>query len=242
MNRRLPLALVLVPACLTGLMLSSPANAASDTKGWYAGADFGLNIGATQNLTSGSEGVTNEYSSGLAGGFRGGYTFADGLRPELEFEYRHSAVSSAKLLVGETTTPAGSKSGALSALTLMGNLWYDFKQPEGTLSVIYPYVGGGVGVAKISIDSENFNSFEDVGGVANGSGTAFAYQLGFGANLDITPALIATFDVRYLMTTSVSIPEQPSAGSPGNSGTLDGIYRTPSIFLGLNYKFGGDST
>jgi opacity protein-like surface antigen len=239
-NRRLPLAFILVPACLSGLMMSSPANAASDTKGWYAGGDFGLSIGSTQNLTSGNVGVTNSYDSGLAAGARGGYTFADGLRPELEFEYRHSSISSVKLLApGGTTAPVGTKTGSLSSKTLMSNLWYDFRQSEGTLSILYPYVGAGVGVAEVGIKDENFNSFLDVGGAANGSATTFAYQLGFGANCEITPALIASLDVRYLMTTSFSIPEQTSNGGPGN---LNGQYRVPSIFLGLNYKFGGDAS
>lgn len=109
--------------------------------------------------------------------------------------------------------------------------------PEGFLSVVYPYVGAGVGVADVNFNSESFNSFVGNGGSANGSSTAFAYQFGFGADYDIIPTLTATFDFRYLMTTNVSIPGQVSNG--GGSGQLSGEYKAPSLFIGLNYKFGG---
>jgi len=239
-NRRLPLVLALAPVCLSGLALSFPAAAGSDISGWYTGGDLGLNIGTSQNLSAGSNGVRNDYGSGLIGGFRGGYAFANGLRPELEFEYRHSSMSSTKVQdsIG-TSQPVGYNSGSLTAETLMGNLWYDFRQPEGTLSVIYPYVGAGIGLARVGINSENISTFQDTGGIANGSGTAFAYQLGFGANVEITSFLIASMDVRYLMTTNVSIPVQTTNSSFGD---LKGEYHAPALFFGLSYKFGTDAS
>ena len=67
---------------------------------------------------------------------------------------------------------------------------------------------------------------------------AFAYQIGFGANYQITPYLVASADFRYLMTTNFAIPGQTS-GDSDSSRKLVGAYREPSLFVGLNYKFGG---
>ena len=244
MNRRMPLALGLIPACLSGLMLSFPAAADTDVngKGWYAGAEVGVNLGTNLGLNSGSASFVNDYNSGLIGGFNGGYAFSNGLRPELAFDYRHAGISS--LTVSNSngnTAPTTNVGGSLSVLTLMGNLWYDFRQADGFLSVVYPYVGAGVGIARVDLSNENFNEYSNIGvftsTIANGSATAFAYQFGLGVDYDIIPELTASFDIRYLLTTNYSISTQGSGG-----GSLSGEYRAPSITLGLRYKFGGDQS
>ena len=242
MKDRLPLKLGLVSACLSGLLLSLPAAADTDVngKGWYAGGELGLNLGTNIGLNSSNVNIVNDYNDGLIGGFNGGYAFSNGLRPELAFDYRRAGISQITVSSSTgSTAPTSNVSGSLSVLTLMGNVWYDFRQPDGFLSVVYPYAGAGVGVAHVSLSNEQFTNYGNTGqfstNVADGSATAFAYQLGFGVAADIIPTLTASFDIRYLMTTNYSI------SSPSGS-SFSGEYRAPSILLGLRYKFGGDAS
>lgn len=235
---RTPLITTLALVVLSTLFLAPTAKAANDGSGWYVGGDLGLDIPTNRRLNSAGSTVMNDYGTGVVVGFNGGYTFSNGLRSELEFNYHHTNVNDVTV-----TSPYGSASqsgnvtGYQSASILLADLWYEFKQSEGFMSVVYPYVGAGIGVAEVSIDSESFHSFSGTQGSANGSGTAFAYQIGFGVNYDISTNFEASADFRYLMTTSVSIPSQ----NPGGSGDINGVsgtYREPSLLVGLRYKFG----
>ena len=235
MNRHLPPVAACVPLCLSGLLLSFSA-AAADGNGWYAGGKIGLDIPKSQSFNSPGGGFTNDYDTGFAGGINGGYAFANGLRPELEVDYHHTSVNQVTVVSTQegSTEPSGSVTGSMSAITVMGNLWYDFKRPDGILSVVYPYAGAGIGMANFGLHDEKYRAFSGDAGSADGSATAFAYQLGFGVDYDILATLAASIDFRYLMTTSLSL-----SGQSGGSGGISGEYRQPSLFAGLKYKFGG---
>jgi len=236
-NRRLPHILGFALACLSGLMLSFSAEA--DGTGWYVGGELGADLSTTQNFSSSGRSIKTGDGSGFLGGITGGYAFANGWRPELALDYRHSTVDSVQITVNNqfgTQSPSNNTAGAVSASTIMGNIWYDFRQSDGFLAVIYPYVGAGVGLANVKVSGENLSNFYNTaGGVANGSATALAYQLGLGANWDIVSNLSASADIRYLATTNVSIPIS-------TGGDLSGIYRGPSFSVGLKYKFGGSES
>jgi len=238
-NRRLPHILGFALACLPGLVLSCSAQA--DGTGWYVGGGLGANLSATENFVrAGDNSVKTSDGSGFVGGINGGYSFANGWRPELAFDYHHATVDSVLVTVNNeqgTQSSSNYTSGSVSATTLMGNIWYDFRQSDGFLAVIYPYAGVGVGLANVNVSGENLSTFLGGGaGVANGSSTVFAYQLGLGANWDIVSNLTASVDIRYLLTTNLSIPIQ------GGNGDLSGIYRAPSFTVGLKYKFGGSES
>jgi opacity protein-like surface antigen len=237
-NRRLPLILGFAPTCMAGLMLSCSA-AAAESGSWYVGAEIGADVSTTQNFNSGGTGVQNADNTGFLGGFSGGYTMANGLRPEIAFDYHYASISSiAVTSSGGISSPTPLASGSVSAKVLMGNLWYDFKRPDGFLSVIYPYVGLGIGMADVSLKNENFSTFEGTGGGANGSKLAPAYQFGFGGNWEIGSGLAATVGFRYLATTNVKISGEETTPTSTING-VSGIYRAPSLFVGMKYNFGG---
>ncbi len=219
--------------CLSGSLLSFSAAAADTGGGWYAGGKIGFDLPTSESFNSSGDGFTNKYDTGFVGGFNGGYSFGNGLRPEIEFDYHHANIDTVTVASTSTgtTDPAGRRTGSIAAMTLMGNLWYDFRRSDGFLSILYPYVGLGLGVANVSLHNEQFNTFTDIAGGADGSSTAFAYQLGFGMNYDMLSYLSASLDFRYLATTSLSLS--------GASGSVSGEYRMPSILLGLKYRFGG---
>lgn len=66
-----------------------------------------------------------------------------------------------------------------SALELLGNAWYDFATDSG----FRPYVGGGVGIAKVSFELDGIEADE----------TGLAWQVGAGVRLGETGA----FDIGY---------------------------------------------
>ncbi len=235
MNRRLPLILGVAPLCLTGLLLSFPA-AAADNAGWFAGGSIGSDFSTTQNFVSGNSAVKNGDNSGFIGGFNGGYEFGNRISVEGEFDYHHSSISSINVTTSTgTSSPTRFISGSVGAKVLMVNGWYDLKQPDGFLNVIYPYAGVGIGVANVSISGESFDTFAGSQGGANGSSTALAYQFGFGGIWDLSGVLSASFDFRYLTTSPFTISSESGAG-------LHGQYRAPSIMLGLKYHFGGSES
>ena len=109
-----------------------------------------------------------------------------GLTPEQRKPFEDGVVAASPITVN----------GNFSMLAFMANVDYDFD----TGSRWVPYVGGGLGVATISIDTEdaNGNSFAD------DSDTVFAYQVGAGLGyefpLEEGRSVTVSLDWRYFGT------------------------------------------
>lgn len=74
----------------------------------------------------------------------------------------------------------------------MVNGYYDFDIE----SAFTPYVGGGIGIANVSI-----NDLAVLGiPLADDDDTVFAYQFGAGVGYEISPTLTLTADYRYFAT------------------------------------------
>jgi len=91
-NYRLPRIVGFALVCSSGLMLPFAASA-DDNSGWYAGAQLGFGLSSSQNLNNSGNTLTNNYGSGFAGGVQGGYSFANGWRPELEIKHAGNNIS-----------------------------------------------------------------------------------------------------------------------------------------------------
>ena len=238
MNNRLPRIAGFALACSSALLLPLAASA-DDSGGWYAGAQLGFGLSSSQNLNNQGNILKNNYGTGFAGGINGGYSFTDGLRPELEFNHSGTNITSIQQSTPSTTSSQSSNiSGTVSANTVMANLWWDYRQSDGFFATVHPYVGLGLGGANVSINNEHLNStgnagFIPVGNITNGSATTFAYQFGFGAGIGLTPALWASLDFRYLQTTNFKVPNDTGSG-----GQFSGTFHQPQLFVGLKYRFG----
>jgi hypothetical protein len=214
------------------------AAAADEGRGWYAGANLGMVLPSTQYLNGQGYQIQNSWNSGFYGSIVGGYRFANGWRPELEFAYRNTSIGTmSEIGPYYTTTGTSDVSGYESATTLMGNIWYDYRASDGFFSVLHPYGGVGVGIANVNLQNESFMNpgnagFIQNGPIANGSGSALAYQLGFGASMDLLVNLEASIDFRYLFTTSAKFDNETFGGK------WSGTYRVPSIGFGFKYHFG----
>lgn len=191
--------------------------------GAYIGAEGGANWQNGQSLQQNGGNVGDlKFKTGWVGGVTGGYGFSNGLRPELELDYRRNDLKEAGNGFGSTGA-----SGFENADTAMANLWYDFKAPTGFFSVVHPYLGGGAGGARVAARSPA------IGGVQGGNAydTVFAYQGGAGIGFDLTPHLTVSADYRYVQSNRGSF--DVGAGAP-----VDARYRADSAMIGVRYSFG----
>ncbi|WP_375403863.1 outer membrane protein [uncultured Sphingomonas sp.] len=105
--------------------------------------------------------------------------------------------------------------GKLRQLSALANLWVDI--PTG--SVVTPYAGGGAGIAGYEFDGE---------GKAR-----FAWQLGAGVGIDVTPSLSLTVDYRRRQTNGATITDDEFE----NAGIRFGKVRTNLFTAGLRFRF-----
>lgn len=158
--------------------------------------------------------ITTEVNSDLSNGFViGGAVGAkldkwlDGLRAEMEVSYRRNKLKGdwQFSFTGDipTTAPttdlsaAGTSDGHLSRFAVMANVWYDIDAG----SKIVPYVGGGVGWnrARVEVGGEVVDPGFFLTDIeqADFSESGFAWQLGAGANYEVSPGVKVGVGYRY---------------------------------------------
>jgi OmpA-OmpF porin, OOP family len=222
MNRMLrkPLRLAL-PAILLGT--GSLAALADD--GPYVGVEGGFNWEEPQDLRQ-DLAVTDKinFNKGWAAGLIGGYSFANGWRPELELDHRSNKLNHDYL---------GTAYGLDRADSAFANLWYDFKAPSGFFSVVHPYLGGGVG----GVRSYYHNANLDGVAINDDYATELGYQAGAGIGYDATPNLTFSLDYRHVWTNRGEF--QPQVGAPLQTGyPLEQRYLADTAMLSVRYTFG----
>ena len=125
-------------------------------------------------------------------------------------------------------TSTQSLSGDISVLTFMGNVSYDFDLGLGWK----PYVGGGLGVASISLESKSTASGRTL---ADDKDTAFAYQAGGGVGYEFATsadhAITVSLDWRYFRTAD------PTFKGAVTGAEFDAEIGGHEISLGLRYGF-----
>lgn len=185
--------------------------------GWSANLDQALDARVSQagsTLATGSTRVV--FHNAFVGGATAGYALPGHLRPELEVNYRRHAFHGGR--------------GAVGAIAVMGNVWYDFEE-RGS----YFYFGGGLGDLHLKL-SGNFT------GVGSDSDTddVLGYQFGGGAGFFVTPQLSVGLDYRY----TVGAQKADYAFGPyaANNGPVQlkirSRYRSQAVLLGIRYNFG----
>ena len=117
--------------------------------------------------------------------------------------------------------------GDFSMVAFMANVDYDFD----TGSRWVPYVGGGLGVATISIDTENAQGIS----LSDDSDTVFAYQVGAGIGyefpLEEGRSVTVSLDWRYFGT------QDPTFKGDVSGGDFDVGISGHDIGIGLIYGF-----
>ena len=248
-------------ALLAATVLAIPfAASAQPVTGLYVGAGVGVNVTQQQqvknlsfpNLFPNSSGLSTSGNLKGSAGFVGlasvGWGFGNGLRAEIEGNYRQNSLPG---LTGFTGT-SGNLAGGSTQQEYGGmvNVLYDF---NGLSPWIVPYVGAGVGGiwAAEKFHAYNAGAFTRSGVTvpagalgfrANDTSASFAYQAILGAAIPIAamPGLAVTAEYRFMGTAGTrsysGLASLGSAATPANV-QLGSIYNH-SFLVGLRYNFG----
>ena len=239
----------IVPAAalILGLGAAVPARAQFIEGPYVAGglgmnylddAKFRLDSSLNQGMTALGQpnGGQLGFDFGGVGVLSLGWGFSNGIRLEIEGNYRSNEVDSANGAAGLASP--GAHGGRQDSYGAMGNALVDLVR----IGPFLPYVGVGAGYL--------VTSFNDLNGrPGNGSlrlrgddtGGAFALQgiVGIGFAIDQVPGLTLTAEYRYLESLGPSIPVSyvNSSGATVLSGKADTESRNQSFLLGLRYAF-----
>jgi outer membrane protein OmpA-like peptidoglycan-associated protein len=251
-------------ALLAATVLALPLAAnAQPVTGLYVGAgvgpDFQLNSDV-KNLQLGSGPLgglstsgKEKYSTGFAGLASVGYGLGNGLRAEIEGNYRQTNGNG---FTGFTRFGGFNGGGQQQKYGAMGNVLYDF---VGLIPVVQPYVGAGVGIQWVDNNTHAYNTnLLTVGGSTFNPGTVdfssqgtkavFAYQAIVGAAIpiDAIPGLALTAEYRFLGTagnrsqsatyTAQSRTSRVATSFPGNA--QFGPTYDNAVLFGVRYNFG----
>jgi OOP family OmpA-OmpF porin len=164
------------------------------------------------------------FDKGWAAGLIGGYSFANGLRPELELNHRSNDLNHDYL---------GTAYGLDRAESAFANLWYDVKAPTGLFSVVHPYLGGGVGGVRSYYHNANLGGFP----INPDYATELGYQAGAGVGFDLTRHLTLSFDYRHVWTNRGAFA--PQVGVPLETAyPIEQRYLADTAMLSVRYAFG----
>ncbi len=203
-------------------LMAAVTGGAQATEGWYGRLDAGRSVDG--NLDgSVSDGVTTApFSPNLEedwlGGVGLGYATRNGFRLEGELSYRQNDWEPTALDAFET-----SASGDATSLALMGNLLYDFNR-EGRFQ---PYLGVGVGAARVNVGIEGADEAED---------TTVAYQGMAGIAYAATDRL--TFDLGYRYFTAPDVDASEAFSSIGIANAdASTDYEHQAVTFGMRWQF-----
>ncbi|PTE06683.1 outer membrane protein [Mesorhizobium helmanticense] len=209
----------------------------TDVGGWYIRGDIDYHwsdFRGADYITYGPPPGTNSFSSGdLKGAFSigggVGYKMNNHFRTDLTADYWFNSDFDGATTDGVTTSTEVSK---MSALLLLANAYVDI----GTWQGITPYVGAGIGGARVKWDNvRDPNTTEFNPGTSN---WRFAYALMAGASYCLTDKVILDAGYRFSHIQGGRMFEYDvSSSGPG----FDSGFNTHEVRGGLRYQFGGNN-
>ena len=240
--------MLVVPAVASAQPVSGVYIAAGAGLNWLTDSDGGNlqswldasdinpnNLGLTP-----SGGFNASFDMGFAGVLSVGYGFGNGLRLELEGNFRYNEVDS---VTARGYGGAATSGGRAKTYGLMVNALYDFGTAERW--VVQPYLGLGAGYAWTDYDNVNVRARSTAGSAlpqftVDGSDGRFAYQAIVGAAMPIQSVhgLALTAEYRFFGTLS---PELDTSARNANGvvrrSTAEVDNFNHSILLGVRYAF-----
>jgi len=219
-STRITLAAVALAACV-----SEPAAAQT-----YVSVFGGGNFASDADNSGSGIVLTSKYDNGYVFGGAFGFTVAPNWRLEGEIAYRKNDLDKLTITndggigvaagVGSLNGLSIPATGDTSALSFMANAFYDFQGFSG----IVPYIGGGVGIAKVSA-----NHIRSLGAlIVNDDDTMFAYQIGVGASMNIAPTAAVFLEYRFFGTADPSFHDSLGA-------SFDSEYQSHAIMVGVRF-------
>ncbi|GJL91920.1 outer membrane protein [Hyphococcus sp.] len=203
--------------------LAAGQAAAEDKGSWYASGQFGVRAVEQEEFSAPGLAAEFELHNGIYASGAIGRSFNAGginLRLEGETAWRGGGDVRNYTVNGGGVPVAGN---GISALSFMANGFVDFENA----SRFTPYIGAGVGVAKLSSDiSDGANSLND-------SATSFAAQGVVGIDVAVSERVSVFTDLRYFKASGTTMTLQGSAGS----GDVNVDYDAYTVGLGLKLNF-----
>ena len=166
----------------------------------------------------------SRFDDGFHAGLVLGVALPNGARPELALKYRENDYDTLMLQrgFGDANGETVEADGTFSSASLMSNVWFDFFQH----AVVSPYIGAGIGVARVDIDDLGVAGQSSI----DDSDTVFAYQGGAGLAFAVTKLAKLSLDYRYFATND---PKFQTSVNP-----LTTEYATHNLGLGFRYTSG----
>jgi OmpA-OmpF porin, OOP family len=211
-------------ALLASAMMASPIAAANaQVAGPYISLGAGVNFMQGEQIASiGNTSFSNlslGTNMGAVGILAGGWGFGNGLRAELEFDYRYNGLDT--LQGSGRSLSAGGKEQKYGPMV---NVVYDF---IGLTPWFTPYFGAGVGYQWVPINLTSLGSVGLSGSETKGNVAAQAI-LGGAMPIPSVPGLSLTAEYRFLAV----------IGDRNYSGIKLGDDLNHSVLIGLRYEFG----
>jgi outer membrane protein OmpA-like peptidoglycan-associated protein len=184
-----------------------------------------------------------DFDTGWVGVLSVGYAFGNGLRAEIEGNYRDNSINGISGFAG--IAAPRQQSGDVQSYGAMANLFYDFDLGWNLGGVgIVPYIGGGIGYAVQNWDGVTISSPATNRTVRiDGDNGNFAWQAIVGAAFPIAsvPGLAFTAEGRYFATLSDDV-DATFTNAAGTTTTQRGAVEVDnsnwSVLIGLRYTFG----
>ncbi|MBR0655005.1 OmpA family protein [Plastoroseomonas arctica] len=213
-------------ALLAATMLALPLAAqAQPVTGIYIGAGAGLNYLQTTK----DNGARVSSDIGFAGVFSVGYGFGNGLRLEVEGNFRINDADR----ISSRTGGRFSSGGTIRSYGAMANILYEFP-----LGPVQPYIGGGVGYVIHDYDVRGRTATRTT--TINDDEGNFAFQgiVGLAFPIAAVPGLAITAEYRFLGTLGHELERTERVGNVTTRSTFDADNYNHSILAGLRYNFG----
>ncbi|MGK7871332.1 OmpA family protein [Falsiroseomonas sp. E2-1-a20] len=237
---------------LATTLLALPVVAlAQPVNGLYVGAGAGVNWLQESDLTTqgnlsraltaagvGRSG-TASFDYGWLGVVSIGYGFGNGVRVELEGNYRDNSIDGISGFTG--ISAPRSQGGSIKSYGVMANAFYDFDLGPGAF--VMPYVGLGAGYIVQNWDAVRIRNASGASVALDGDNGNFAYQAIAGAAILIAsvPGLAITAEYRFMGTLSDDIDARfvgAGGGAVQTRGSVEVDNLNHSLLLGIRYAFG----
>ena len=200
----------------TTLLVSSAALAAEPN--WYVSGAGGATWFEQADSKGGGNSLETSFDTGYVFLGAAGRQFGNGFRAEGELGYRRASTDTTQVNSG----PEFNTEGSMSALSFMANGYYDFDVGMK----IKPYIGAGIGVARVSANDVRVNGVQ----LVDDSDAVFAYQAIGGLGYSLTENLTAFVEYRYFATLD------PTFNATGG-GNYDSQFMSHNALLGVRYHF-----
>ncbi len=213
---RLSLSILTFVFATVSALSSSPALADPQ---WYVSGNIGATYFSDIDASEANGTLSQlELDTGIFVSGAVGIRVADFFRGELEVSHKKNGVDSFSL--NNINIP--NVNGDTGTTAALANLYVDFL-PEHKLR---PYVSGGIGIATIKTDISGPTAIFTNGVVSDDSDMVFAWQVGLGASLAVTPNVDLTGGYRYFGTNDFNLDTVSVGGLGGHE-----------IMIGARYNF-----